>query len=158
MKESREEIRDRLSRDSNVIENIQLRAYEIWILRGRVDGRQHEDWALAENEVLNFLVEHELKKALEEPAAPEVTAVEEATAEAAPQAEAAPVKKTRKAAVPKTAGAKTTTRKKAATAETAEAAQAAGKKATAAKPAATRTTTRKVAGKKAAKTEQPVVK
>jgi hypothetical protein len=154
MEESREEIRARLLRDSNVIENIQLRAYEIWILRGRVDGRQQEDWALAENEVLNFLVEQELKKALETPATPavEVAAVEETTAETA---EAGPVKKARKAAAPKTATAKTTTRKKAATAEATEPAD---KKAAAKKPAAKRTTTKKAASKKSAKTEQPVVK
>jgi hypothetical protein len=160
MNELREEIRARLLRDSNVIENIQLRAYEIWIIRGRVDGRQHEDWALAENEVLNFLVEHELKKAQEEPAAPapEVAPVEETPAEAAPQADAAPVKKTRKAAAPKAATAKTTTRKKAASTEAGEVAEPAGKKAAAKSPAAKRTTTKKAADKKSAKSEQPVVK
>jgi hypothetical protein len=160
MKESREEIRARLLRDSNVIENIQLRAYEIWILRGRVDGRHQEDWALAENEVLSFLVELELKKAPEETAAPalEVAAVEETPTETAPQTEAAPVKKTRKAAAPKTTTAKTAIAKKAASSEASAVAEPVGKKAAARKPAAKRTTPRKAASKKPAKAELPVVK
>ncbi|MBI3654525.1 MAG: DUF2934 domain-containing protein [Acidobacteria bacterium] len=66
MKETREEIRARLRRDENVTKAVQLRAYEIWILRGRREGRHHEDWSLAENEVLNFLVEEEIKRLAEE--------------------------------------------------------------------------------------------
>jgi hypothetical protein len=155
MKETHEEIRARLLRDHNVIENIQVRAYEIWILRGRIDGRQHEDWMLAENEVLNFLVEQEMKRAAEEslPPAAEEVAMVETTTETGPQTEAAPVKKPRKAAAPKAA----TTRSKAAGAAKGEAKESA-KPATAKKTAAKRTATRKTTDKKSAKADQSVVK
>src|SRR5262249_50598301 len=57
---------------------IQMRAYEIWQLRGRYDGRAKEDWLLAENEVLGYLTEQELRKAdFEEPKISEVIVVEE---------------------------------------------------------------------------------
>lgn len=154
MKESIEEIRARLLRDRNVIENIQVRAYEIWILRGRIEGRQHEDWLLAENEVLNFLVEQELKQASQESPAPvaEPAAVEETPAEPAA------VKKPRKAAAPKSAATKSSSRKKAATADAGEAAELLIKKAAVKKPAATLSATKKAASKKSAKREQPAVK
>jgi hypothetical protein len=158
MKETIDEIRARLLRDENVVENIQFRAYEIWILRGRVDGRQTEDWALAENEVLNFLVEQELKKAAAE--APEL--VEEVAAAenegmnvvAAPVAEIAPEVKTRKPAATKSATPKATTRKKAATLKESKASETVAKKAA----AKLTTTAKKPASKKSAKTEKPVVK
>src|ERR1051325_3368353 len=70
MKETQAEIRARLWRDENVQKAIELRAYEIWILRGRQDGRHHEDWFLAENEVLNYLVEEELRRLAEAPHTP----------------------------------------------------------------------------------------
>lgn len=188
MKESREEIRARLLRDSNVIENIQLRAYEIWIIRGRVDGRHHEDWSLAENEVLNFLVEHELRKASEETVAPvetvaatetqEVAAPVETVAETGNQEvqaeEAAPAKKTRKAAAPKAVAPKVaapktattkaattkaaTTSKKTVNAKASDKAEAVTPKAAAKKPAAKLTTAKKPATKKAAKSTPSATK
>lgn len=71
MKETVEEIRARLARDENVLYAIQQRAYEIWVLRGRQHGRSEEDWRLAENEVLSFLIEQELRKPAEVVALPE---------------------------------------------------------------------------------------
>ena len=62
MKETVDEIRFRLLHDENVRHSIQHRAYEIWILRGRQHGRSDEDWALAENEIISFLIEQALKK------------------------------------------------------------------------------------------------
>src|SRR5215813_9922573 len=76
MKETREEIRARLLHDDNVIRTIQMRAYEIWQIRGRYDGRAQEDWMLAENEVLSFLLEQEARKAAETAATPEVGTAE----------------------------------------------------------------------------------
>lgn len=65
MKETVEEIRARLLGDERVLQAIQQRAYEIWILRGRQHGRAEEDWRLAENEVIGFLIEQELRKPAE---------------------------------------------------------------------------------------------
>ncbi len=158
MKETSDEIRARLLRDENVIQNIQIRAYEIWILRGRIDGRQIEDWALAENEVLNFLVERELKKATEEVLElVEVVAAAEnegMNLVAAPVVEIAPEEKPKKRTAAKSTTPKTTTRKKAATAKESQVTETVAKK-----TAAKRTTTaKKPATKKSAKTEQSVVK
>ena len=58
-----EEIRARLLSDDRIQYSIQQRAYEIWILRGRQHGRADEDWRLAENEVVGFLIEQELRRA-----------------------------------------------------------------------------------------------
>lgn len=82
MQETREAIRARLLHDANVQRAIQMRAYEIWQLRGRYDGRSKEDWMLAENEVLSFLTEQEMKKAdtdaaTQKPVIAEVEVVEE---------------------------------------------------------------------------------
>ena len=57
-----EEIRARLLSDDRIQYLIQQRAYEIWILRGRQHGRADEDWRLAENEVVGFLIEEELRR------------------------------------------------------------------------------------------------
>ena len=62
MKETVEEIRARLLSDDRVQYSIQQRAYEIWLLRGRQHGRADEDWRLAENEVVGFLIEKELRR------------------------------------------------------------------------------------------------
>lgn len=162
MKETRDEIRARLLRDENVRENIQFRAYEIWILRGRIDGRQAEDWALAENEVLNFLLEHEWKKAqekatefVEDLAAAENEGMNQV---AAPEAEIAPEKKLRKGAASETTTPKTATRKKTATSQKSQAMKSVAKQTAAKTSAAKRTTTKKSPDKKSAKTEHPVVK
>jgi hypothetical protein len=166
MAETREEIRARLLRDENIIQNIQFRAYEIWILRGRVDGRHHEDWALAENEIINFLIEQELKNTAEaiSEVVEEIAAAENEGMNLvqAPEAEIAPEKKPRKRAATKatsTTAAKTTTAKKAATAKTKETAET-GEKKTAVKMTATKraTTAKKASSKKPAKAEQSVVK
>ena len=179
MKETREEIRARLLRDNNTIRAIQMRAYEIWQIRGRYDGRSHEDWLLAENEVVSFLLEQELRKAvtaIQEVSAPEVVIIEEVVAEPAIVAviEEAPVvaeletasepkprKRATKATTAKAAKAtgdkaapkKTSSRKKAAEVEQAVANEkdAAPKKATTKRTIATKKTTTK----KSAKPEQP---
>ncbi len=165
-------LRARLLSNDDVLRAIQMRAYEIWILRGRQYGRDHEDWLLAENEILNYLIEKELKNNAEQPTAEgtlaeilsptdeviEIVEVEvvatplDITPEPIPEADiiiAAPVedsdaKKTRKRPSTKAA----TTRKPRAVKE-----GVAKKTAAAKKP-----TTRKPASKKSAKPEQPVVK
>lgn len=76
MQETREAIRARLLHDANVQRAIQMRAYEIWQLRGRYDGRSKEDWMLAENEVLSFLTEQEMKKANADAATQELVVTE----------------------------------------------------------------------------------
>ena len=68
MKETVDEIRTTLLRDERVVHAIQHRAYEIWVLRGRQEGRAEEDWRLAENEVVGFLIEQELRNAVDQPA------------------------------------------------------------------------------------------
>jgi hypothetical protein len=155
MKETRDEIRARLLRDENVIQNIRFRAYEIWVLRGRVEGRQAEDWALAENEVVNFLLDQELRKARALDVVEEVAAAENEGMNlvAAPEAEIAPEKKIRKGAASKTTTPKTT-----AASQESETMASVAKKTTAKTTAAKRITAKKSPGKKAAKSEQPVVK
>jgi hypothetical protein len=179
MNETLEEIRARLWHDANVQKAIQLRAYEIWILRGRTEGRHHEDWFLAENEVLNFLVEEEakrlsdaeegiieeVKEIIEEIAAAEnegmiiepVIVAEYVIEEGAPVLEAdvtpaalAPEKKTRKRAATKAKATKIPSKK-------ATAADSGDQKTASSKSASKRTTTtRKAASKKNAKPDQPV--
>lgn len=179
MKETIEEIRARLWHDPNVQKAIQLRAYEIWILRGRNEGRHHEDWFLAENEVLNFLVEEEVKRFSEaeegiveevkeiieeiaaaenegmtiEPVIVEEYVIEEGVSLAEADLTPATIlleKKTRKRAATKAPTTKKTTRKKA------TATDGGGKKIADPNSAAKRTTTtRKAASKKSAKPDQP---
>ncbi|MEW6128219.1 MAG: DUF2934 domain-containing protein [Acidobacteriota bacterium] len=160
MKETIEQIRQRLLNDGKVNQIIQQRAYEIWLLRGRQIGRDREDWLLAENEVLNFFVEQELKNADESEAVSE--SVEEAvevevvatpvdiSPEPIVESEvvlvATPIeeKKPRKRA--------TTPRKPRAVKEGAEKKPAAKKLSTAKKT----TGTRKTSGKKSANPEAPI--
>ena len=180
MKETQAEIRARLWRDENVQKAIELRAYEIWILRGRQDGRHHEDWFLAENEVLNYLVEEELKRlaeaaditveeareiveeivaAVEEEQAIEPVVIEEYVIVAGDPIEEANVapadiikeKQSRKRAATEGTTAKPAARKKA----TGDAGRAGEKRTASKKSAAKRTTTKKAAGKKGAKADQP---
>ena len=40
--------------DLNLEESIRLRAYELYLERGRTDGSAEEDWLRAENEVLEL--------------------------------------------------------------------------------------------------------
>jgi hypothetical protein len=177
MLEPIEVLRARLLSNEDVLNAIQMRAYEIWILRGRQFGRNHEDWMLAENEVLNYLIEQEWRKGAEQVSEEtdslvpvdevvEIVEVEvvatplDITPEPIPEADViieatAPVEtsasqKTTKRASTKAA---TTTRKPKAVKESAEKKPAAKKTTTAKKPA-----TRRTASKKSAKSEQPVVK
>lgn len=57
--ETLEELRDRLLRQHNVQQMIQVRAYEIYRMRGGQPGGEAQDWFHAENEVLAFLIAHE---------------------------------------------------------------------------------------------------
>jgi hypothetical protein len=43
----------RAQEDSGIEEEIRIRAYELYLERGRVDGFHNEDWVLAEEEVLS---------------------------------------------------------------------------------------------------------
>ena len=54
--ENFEEFRERLLEDQDVQEMIQVRAYEIFVLRGRQPGNETRDWLQAEEEVLAFLI------------------------------------------------------------------------------------------------------
>jgi hypothetical protein len=176
MLEPIEVLRARLLSNEDVLRAIQMRAYEIWILRGRQFGRDHEDWVLAENEILNYLIEQELRKGAEQiieetasgmPVEEVVEIVEvevvatplDITPEPIPEADiiiaaVAPVeesepKKAKKRVATKSA---TATRKPRVAKESAEKKPAAKKTTTAKKP-----TTRRTASKKAAKPDQPVV-
>ncbi len=57
--ESLEELRDRLLRQHGVQEMIQVRAYEIFQMRGCQPGGEAQDWFHAEGEVLAFLIARE---------------------------------------------------------------------------------------------------
>lgn len=57
--ETLEELRDRLLRQHNVQQMIQVRAYEIFRMRGSQPGGDAQDWFHAEGEVLAFLIAHE---------------------------------------------------------------------------------------------------
>jgi hypothetical protein len=66
-----EEIRNHLLGNDCIRESVLLRAYELYEGRGADHGRDLEDWAKAENEVLSPLIEEKLKlsrKASEGPA------------------------------------------------------------------------------------------
>ena len=180
MIEPRETLRARLLSNEDVLRAIQMRAYEIWILRGRQYGRDHEDWMLAENEIINYLIEQELKNNLGQTAmaeaasatlspsdeiveivevevvatpmdiTPDLIPEADVVIEAVALVEEVEPKKPRKRAATKTA---TPTRKPRVVKEGAE------KKTTAKKTtAAKKTTTRKTVSKKSAKPDQPVVK
>jgi hypothetical protein len=62
-KETLEELRERLLRQHNVQEMIQVRAYEIYQMRGGHPGREAQDWFHAESEVLAFLLADESGRA-----------------------------------------------------------------------------------------------
>ncbi|MCS6884498.1 MAG: DUF2934 domain-containing protein [Acidobacteriota bacterium] len=59
------QIRERLLRDESIREKIHRRAYEIYIQRGGTEGRAHEDWFQAENEIVAPLVEAEMQRLAE---------------------------------------------------------------------------------------------
>ena len=58
-RESLEELRQRLLGQHNVQQMIQVRAYEIYRMRGSQPGGEAQDWFHAENEVLAFLLADE---------------------------------------------------------------------------------------------------
>lgn len=58
-KETLEELRERLLRQHHVQQMIQIRAYEIFQMRGSRPGGEAQDWFHAENEVLAFLLADE---------------------------------------------------------------------------------------------------
>ena len=57
--ESLEELRERLLRQQSVQQMIQVRAYEIYQMRGGKPGGEAQDWFHAEGEVLAFLLASE---------------------------------------------------------------------------------------------------
>ena len=58
-KETLEELREKLLRQHNVQQMIQMRAYEIYQMRGGQPGGEAHDWFHAESEVLAFLLADE---------------------------------------------------------------------------------------------------
>ena len=56
-----EELRIHLLGNDGIRERVSLRAYELYEGRGAGPGRDFEDWAQAENEVLSPLIEQKLK-------------------------------------------------------------------------------------------------
>ena len=58
-RESLEELRERLLGQQSVQQMIQMRAYEIYQMRGGQAGAEAQDWFHAEGEVLAFLIAHE---------------------------------------------------------------------------------------------------
>ena len=58
-RDSLEELRERLLSQNNVQQMIQVRAYEIYQMRGGQPGGEAHDWFRAESEVLAFLLADE---------------------------------------------------------------------------------------------------
>lgn len=58
-RETLEELRERLLDQQSVQRMIQMRAYEIYQMRGGQPGAEAQDWFHAEGEVLAFLIAHE---------------------------------------------------------------------------------------------------
>jgi hypothetical protein len=58
-RESLEELRERLLDQQSVQQMIQIRAYEIYQMRGGQPGAEAQDWFYAEGEVLAFLIANE---------------------------------------------------------------------------------------------------
>jgi hypothetical protein len=65
-RENTEELRRRLLDDPQVRQMVAMRAYELYEQRGRVPGREAEDWLQAEREVVSFLIEEESRRLTEE--------------------------------------------------------------------------------------------
>jgi hypothetical protein len=61
-RESVESLRTRLLADDQVHSMIEIRAYEIYRLRGGAPGLEAEDWLQAEAEILTFLIEEEARR------------------------------------------------------------------------------------------------
>jgi DUF2934 family protein len=65
-----EELRNQLLGNDGIREKVSLRAYELFERRGADHGRDLEDWAQAEKEVLSPLIEQKLKPSRETPKEP----------------------------------------------------------------------------------------
>ena len=61
LQKKNEELRIHLLGDHGIRERVSLRAYELYEGRGAEHGRDLEDWAKAENEVLSPLIEQKRK-------------------------------------------------------------------------------------------------
>ena len=61
-REGVEAIRARLLADEQVHTMIEMRAYEIYRLRGAAPGQEAEDWLQAEAEILKFLMDEEARR------------------------------------------------------------------------------------------------
>src|SRR5262245_48304983 len=105
--ESLEELRRRLLRQESVQRMIQIRAYEIYQMRGCQPGGEAHDWFHAEGEVLAFLIASESMQSDEIPATADQ--VIEATQSIAPQ-KASAKKRTTKPRSPRSTDAVQTTR------------------------------------------------
>jgi DUF2934 family protein len=103
--ESLEELRERLLRQQSVQRMIQVRAYEIYLMRGGKPGGESQDWFHAENEVLAFLIASESAQADEQ------AATQTAGVKSDPSPEAPAPKKPRTRAGSKPADAKQATAK-----------------------------------------------
>ena len=115
-RESLEELRERLLRQHNVQRMIQIRAYEIYQMRGGHPGGEAQDWFQAEGEVLAFLLadesarEDDVAKAVsanaeQAPVAPATTATKKPRSRAGAKPKnpkAAPKKATAKRATTRT--------------------------------------------------------
>ena len=94
-RDSLEELRERLLSQNNVQQMIQVRAYEIYQMRGGQPGGEAHDWFRAESEVLAFLL------ADESPANNQADAISaEATPPQDPVGKASALKKSRTSAKP----------------------------------------------------------
>lgn len=78
--ETLEELRERLLRQQGVQEMIQIRAYEIYQMRGGMPGGEAQDWFHAQGEVLAFLIATESAKADRQAEAEALTAAQAPTA------------------------------------------------------------------------------
>jgi len=110
-RETLEELRERLLRQHSVQRMIQVRAYEIFQMRGGQPGGEAQDWFHAEGEVLAFLIASESVKTDEQA---EAESAGGAHALGTP-AEAPTAKKTKPRARAKPADAKQASTKKTAT-------------------------------------------
>lgn len=114
-KETLEELREKLLRQHNVQQMIQMRAYEIYQMRGGQPGGEAHDWFHAESEVLAFLLADE-SRADDKPgtAAAEVMPPSEDQAEAPiskkPESRARTKRDETKPAAKKTASKRSTTK------------------------------------------------
>jgi hypothetical protein len=74
-RETLEELRERLLRQHHVQQMIEVRAYEIYQMRGGRPGGEAQDWFHAEHEVLAFLLAGEMSRDDDHPqAVPAVSA------------------------------------------------------------------------------------